>query len=299
MKRREAPSHGKRFLGISIIEPDFFGKLLIIVTLVSVNLFVASLIVRFTDSYPAAMWTLLGIYVLASLTIPYAVRRGWKRAEGAEEGVGEDKRMRKIRFDGDSWWLLATVLLCLAGATFIAGGVAYGVQVSAHMTTAAAIFQDAANAGTFLAAVAAWIAATASRRKSKETGTGAASAQSGATEQGMSENEYRFMKDYMDKVIAGKINEDRSQQIVRMLRTIAETRGPARLADAQPAHPSLPPLVEEIPIESLLRDMVNESLLEARSAGESNAPDVSAGDEGEVLPTTETTSRQEPHPNAT
>jgi hypothetical protein len=176
-------------------------------------------------------WVSIGIGSLVVLMTAAAVTFLFTKDERTREEREKAGKARKQTYD-DAWWIAATILLCLAGAALIASGIIYGVEASARVTTAVVVFQEVANAGTFLAAVAAWVSATASRRKSEKRDSASVRPDS-ADDQGMSGNDYRFMTEYMSNVMAGRVDAEQSARIERMLKLVKATGKPLRLPVSQ------------------------------------------------------------------
>lgn len=128
--------------------------------------------------------------------------------------------MQGIRFRGndDIWWIVSTVLLLIAAVGIITSSTIYAFDASARMSTAAIVFQEVANVGTFLAATAAWFSAAASRKKSRRSDVPRTNI-----------DNHEFLMRYMNSVMNGAINPEKSKQIERMVRILREANGSAEL----------------------------------------------------------------------
>jgi hypothetical protein len=75
------------------------------------------------------------------------------------------------------------------------------------------VFQDLAAVGTFVAAGAAWLSALVNIRVTRRNVSDSASSDSN----GMTNSEYRFMNDFMNRVAKGELEGDRVRHVLAAL----------------------------------------------------------------------------------
>jgi hypothetical protein len=127
----------------------------------------------------------------------------------------------RITRHGDAWWAVATILICLGGVALI-GDIVIS-NTSPQLTHSAEIFQEIANAGTFLAAAAAWATVTLNRRAARRSTAESAPPKHPKDAEGLSDNEYRFMTEFMNNVMLGRLNSTQAAQIERMIMILRES----------------------------------------------------------------------------
>jgi hypothetical protein len=78
--------------------------------------------------------------------------------------------------------------------------------------------------------MAAWFAATAARRKASRSDP--ANVSHGKTNtQGMSDNDYRYMQEYMSHVMNGEMTQEQANKLESMVRALKVARKPIELPD--------------------------------------------------------------------
>jgi serine/threonine protein kinase len=159
-------------------------------------------------------WIVLGASLLAVALLTFIGR--YRRRARAGDSRGRE--------GANGWWRAATIALFLAAACL---ATANGI-LAAHtpaMLDPTILFQDAANFGTLLAAVAACFAALAAVRSARRSGSQASPDKQ--ADPGLTKDGYQFMDNVANHMASGRLSIDQIGQLQNMIKDLRINGSPA------------------------------------------------------------------------